>query len=435
MLRQPVQDAPASLYRLAGARVKWPLFARLSRFSLDYTLFALAPINDLVADGVATLDKTGLRLVLIKLDLNKQSAPPEPGSETEPAAPPAESVISIEEAIRSLQQLQQQPSEAAPQPRESAIEQSFPEQLYAEESVPEEPGEAVLYWLNRYSRSPAEAIRQIRRLSARAPERVVETVLPLYQSGSLGEASRFIASLLSSDHCTAAKLCDPSASLEGSVNLVKTLTEYEPNFDARFAKDLLKNDEMSLARRQRGLEVLKRLDHGSRLTHILVQFLRDPDTRIQSKAAMMFGQITSARGVVERLLRDQDPRVRANLIEGLWKSTDTEGCRELFRQALKDPNHRVVGNALVGLYRLGEHRDFIAHLAKMAGRPEPLFRAAAAWALGQTGETRYTTALRRMVHDADPAVRRNALRALRRINLASSADAAPSEDRQGKQHA
>jgi HEAT repeat protein len=98
--------------------------------------------------------------------------------------------------------------------------------------------------------------------------------------------------------------------------------------------------------------------------------------------------------------------------------------RRLFRLALKDPNHRVAGNALVGLHRLGEDLDVIRHLGKMARRPEPLFRASAAWVMGQTGEERYIGVLRQMVRDPDSLVRLNALRSLRRINLASAAKAA-----------
>ena len=80
---------------------------------------------------------------------------------------------------------------------------------------------------------------------------------------------------------------------------------------------------------------------------------------------------------MERLVRDEDARVRANFMEGLWNFAASDHCRRLFRQALEDSNHRVVGNALVGLHRLGETHTVIAHLSKMARRPEVLFRAAA----------------------------------------------------------
>jgi len=366
--------------------------------------------------------------VLIKLGLNDELPPAKPCSETDRPPPPDEQASAVEKAILQLELLERPLVEPTAASENSGVEDLAQDNGVPDDGAPEEPGEAVLYWLARFDRNPAEAVRYIRKLAAKAPERVVATVLPRFRAGSLGEASRFLASLLSRDHSTAAKLCDPEASLDGSVSVVKALTQHEPNFDARFAKDLLHDDQMTAAARQRGLEVLKRLDTGSRLIHILIQFLRDPDTRIQSKAAMMFGQILSARGIMERLVRDQDARVRANFVEGLWKSTDTDGCRQVFRHALKDTNHRVVGNALVGLHRLGENHDVIGHLAKMAGRPEALFRAAAAWVMGQIGEDRYTGVLRQMVRDSDSMVRLNALRSLRRINLACAANTAASAD-------
>jgi HEAT repeat protein len=76
----------------------------------------------------------------------------------------------------------------------------------------------------------------------------------------------------------------------------------------------------------------------------------------------------------------------------------------------------------VGLHRLGETRDVIKHLGEMTRHPEGLFRAAAAWVMGQTGEERYAGVLRHMVRDPDARVRRNALRALRRIGSGPDAD-------------
>jgi len=113
--------------------------------------------------------------------------------------------------------------------------------------------------------------------------------------------------------------------------------------------------------------------------------------------------------------------VRANFVEGLWNRTASD-CRPLFRQALEDSHHRVVGNALVGLHRLGETGDIVRQVGKMARRPEAPFRAAAAWVMGQTGEERYTAVLRQLVRDPDALVRHSALRNLRRINLALAAD-------------
>jgi len=313
-----------------------------------------------------------------------------------------------------------------PQPAEPALISK--KAVAVPDAVPEDVAEAVVYWLTHYSRNTSEAARRIRELAAKAPERVVETVLPLYHTGGWGEAARFLATLLCSDGRMAAKLCDPAASLDESVSVAKALSQHEPRFDAQFARTLLNDSQMSEAARERGLAVLEKLGNSGRLIPILIQFLRDPDHRIQSKAALMFGRIMSTRGIVDRLMRDEDARVRANFVEGLWNCTAHNECLRLFRHVLEDPNHRVVGNAVVGLHRLGEHRDVIRHLGKMARRPEAVFRAAAAWVMGQTAEERYAGVLRHMVRDPDPLVRQNALRSLRRINLARAANTVSEND-------
>ena len=59
----------------------------------------------------------------------------------------------------------------------------------------------------------------------------------------------------------------------------------------------------------------------------------------------------------------------------------------------------MVGNALVGLHRLGEIRDVIRHVGKMARRQEALFRATAAWVMGQTGDACYRGVLVHMTRD------------------------------------
>lgn len=51
-------------------------------------------------------------------------------------------------------------------------------------------------------------------------------------------------------------------------------------------------------------------------------------------------------------LGESDPRVRANAIESLW-GVDSPEARTLLSFATNDANNRVVGNALLGLYHLG----------------------------------------------------------------------------------
>jgi HEAT repeat protein len=175
---------------------------------------------------------------------------------------------------------------------------------------------------------------------------------------------------------------------------------------------------MTEAARHRGMAVLEKLGRGGRLIPVLIQFLRHPDGRIRSKAALMLGQIMPTQGIMDRLMVDGDARVRANFVEGLWNCT-TGDCCLLFRRALNDPNPRVIGNALLGLHYLGETRDVIHHVNEMARSQKTLRRATAAWVMGRMGLMHFTGVLRQMLQDPDSLVRRNAIRSLRRINAAA----------------
>lgn len=356
----------------------------------------------------------------IKLGLidHKETAEPSPPQETVPSeAAPAEK---LEAALRDLELSETGHAEppAPPQRTDAPI-------LAAEaiEPVDAEPpkgaGEAIVFWLARYSRHPGEAGRNLRELAAKAPLVAAEVLLPRYEAGECGDATALVAGLLGRNARAFSRLCDPAVPLESAISLAQSLAKQEPRFDAHFAKNLLIDEGIGDDGLERGLSILEQLGSCGRLIPILIQLLRSPNNRVRSRAALTLGRIVPSRGLMSQLMRDADDRVRANFVEGLWNSP--HNCVDLFRQALRDSHQRVVGNGLIGLHRTGHHRDVIHHLARMARSPDAPFRATAAWVMGQTGEQRYATVLQHMVHDPDARVRRNALLALRRIKPAEPA--------------
>ena len=117
-------------------------------------------------------------------------------------------------------------------------------------------------------------------------------------------------------------------------------------------------------------------------------------------------------------LSELDPRVRANAIESLWE-TDTPEARTLLSFAANDANNRVVGNALLGLYHLGES-SVLADVVRLAGHESALFRSSAAWVMGEAGDPRFTEALRPMISDPDSKVRKRVFAALGQIKAANA---------------
>ncbi len=279
--------------------------------------------------------------------------------------------------------------------------------------MPEHVPEAIRYWLERYSRNPLEAARNLRELAAKAPDRTVETILPLYQEGRCGDAASLVAGLLGRNSRTVASLCDPAISVENAIRVAQELVRKEPRFDAHFAKSLLVDDLLTEPAMQKGLTILEHFNSGGRLVPIVIQFLRNPDSRIRSRAALMLGRTQPTPRLMQRLMRDEDARVRANFVEGLWSSSAEH--RAFFRLALQDSSPRVVGNALIGLHRAGEMRDVVLHLARLGRHADPALRATAAWVMGQTGEDRFVPVLQHMLQDLDPRVQRPAQHSLERI--------------------
>jgi len=119
-------------------------------------------------------------------------------------------------------------------------------------------------------------------------------------------------------------------------------------------------------------------------------------------------------------MSDPDPRVRANALEAL-KDVDDDETRELLRTAMRDSNNRVVGNALLGLYRAGDCTS-IAELLKMAEAGHHVHRSTAAWAMGESGDARFLEVLRTLAADANPQLRRRATMALEQVEVEAASE-------------
>jgi len=91
----------------------------------------------------------------------------------------------------------------------------------------------------------------------------------------------------------------------------------------------------------------------------------------------------------------------------------------LLQFAASDGNNRVAGNALLGLYWLGDSA-VISELVKMAGHAAGSFRLSAAWAMGETGDPRFSEVLGRMLADSNAGVRKRAFAAVSQVKLAAA---------------
>ena len=256
-------------------------------------------------------------------------------------------------------------------------------------------------------------------LAADAPG-FCRAAVPLLKEGLARVGVQFLYTLLTG----VLPLCNPAlASLEDDVAIARALMEKEPLLDVKLARRIsnsmaLGNQPLENAVTLRILEVLAAIADGSRILPVLIQVLRQPDPRLRSKAALLVGRTNKSAPWVEQFLREPDARVRANSLEALW-GEETGAVHAVFLAAMKDRNNRVLGNALLGLYRLGD-ASAIHSILKMATHAVSAFRATAAWTMGQTGDPRFLPCLAQMIGETNSVARRNVFRALARLNKAVS---------------
>jgi hypothetical protein len=217
-------------------------------------------------------------------------------------------------------------------------------------------------------------------------------------------------------------LLDPTVfNRADAIELANELCRFDPMIDLHVASAFLEkldgDDNGHIDKREvhRVLELVEELSRNPRrVLPLLVALQKYNDSWVRSKLASMWARHVGPTPWVALQLQDPDPRIRANVVEGLWKAPHTSEKRHLLLRASKDPHQRVVGNALVGLALMGDN-GVPGRLEALATHPCADFRATAAWAMGEIGNACFRDLLTGMRQDANSKVRQNALKALSRV--------------------
>jgi HEAT repeat protein len=204
-------------------------------------------------------------------------------------------------------------------------------------------------------------------------------------------------------------------SLSQAVRIASALCKQARDFDVRLL-EVLESEPRTVAEISRALQILTQISDGRRLVAGMQRLVARPEPSIRAQASFLAARGVHNREWIARHLEDPDPRVRANVIEGSWTWL---ADRNLLLQAARDSHHRVACNALIRLHRVGspEVPRLIQELAK---KPDPRFRIALAWAIGETLDPSLQPHLLHLRSDSDARVRWKALHALRRIMVHGS---------------
>jgi len=276
--------------------------------------------------------------------------------------------------------------------------------------------------VKRFDSDPSAYGTAMRTLFHANPCSFRENALPFLRAPSESLGCRYLLTLLAASGCAVSLVSDPSL-LTGqqAKTVARQIAAIDPLFCTRLARALPEEPAGSGDSRlsplmARLLELIGALQDGQQIFPVAAALLRHPNRHVRSKTALLIGRVRKSHAWVERQLSDPDPRVRANAVESLWDAA-TAGARAVFLAAIADSDNRVAGNAIVGLYRLGDAAS-IGLAAALGDSADSPTRATGAWIMGRTGDTRFVPVLGQMVTDRDPQVRGNVFAALATLKAA-----------------
>jgi hypothetical protein len=280
--------------------------------------------------------------------------------------------------------------------------------------------------------SSAVLRRDMRRLIEKDPAGFLQSACRIVKVSSQRPGMASMVELLWSSAILLESLSDPSMlPLPPAIGFAKRWITFDPMLDLKLLSlgfPSVEGDGDGVADgmgSKRALEILCEMPPNRHLLQPLARLLRSPDPFVRSKAALIYARASDNPEWVLKMLADPEVRVRANAVEGLWQ-TKAEAAVAVFKEAALDPDHRVQINALLGLHYMGDTSvDVKAELEKIAGAPNAVVRAAAAFAMGRIMNAIYVPVLEGLLKDQEQKVRRQALQALISIRRQNRKDSTP----------
>jgi hypothetical protein len=270
-------------------------------------------------------------------------------------------------------------------------------------------------------RDAARSKRLIRQLMEDDRDAFLRSALPILRTHLDSAGAQYLVGALSASGMLVKALTDPQLTREQALALAQTAARVDSNAEMVLARALADtvadaDAEAHTEEHSRLMEILSAISDGSRIFPCLVRLLRHGNPHIRSKAVLMIGRGNRSANWVRQRLGDSDPRIRANAAEALW-GVGTDEARELLATLVHDSNNRVAGNAIAGLYQLGD-QSMIQEILALSRHESPVFRSTAAWVMGATGDPRFTELLAGLLREPHGVIRKRAFAALGSIRAA-----------------
>jgi hypothetical protein len=253
----------------------------------------------------------------------------------------------------------------------------------------------------------------------------VEAAIPPVRTAPERPGAQFLLSLLLFNDLIFAPLANPGIfSLEQATAVAKQLLKIEPLLDVKMVRRLLESTATQDEAQKRVLdtigvrvlEIMAAISDGARLLPQMTRLSRHSNLKIRSKAALLVGRSNKNCRWVQQCLEEADPRVRANAVESLWDVNSVE-AKSIFWAAINDPDSRVIGNALLGLFRLGDSAS-LPLIFEMLAHAGSRFRLTA-------GDPQFLAPLARIISDPDPQIRAAVFRSMAKLKQAEAKGRVP----------
>ena len=270
--------------------------------------------------------------------------------------------------------------------------------------------------IERYEQEPGLCSKLLRTHALTEPKQFLEYAAGVLLERPASRALKFITNLALSAGLIEYLLAIYGASRKQALALAQKALACEPTLDKQileFLRRPVPNELEEIAAIQVGLDILSDLSTDDRLVPGVLKLLKHASPKVRSKAALFIGNRTQNLAWAANLTKEYDARVRANILESLF-GINSEFVLQMFRSNVADDNCRIAGNAVLGLYLLGDVAS-VSLIHQMVKHPEARFRNTGAWLMGRTHDPRFSTGIAELINDPDELVRKQAFKALGEI--------------------
>ena len=227
----------------------------------------------------------------------------------------------------------------------------------AKDRSPDDIRTALNNLVRNFEADAAGSRKQIRDLMDNDRKLFFCHAMEIVKSSGDSRGGQFVVALLAANGMLLQALSDPTLTRDEALALGRAAKRVDPMVDTSLARGLadsmMGDGSVVISDPARLMEILCEIADPARVMPSLMRLLRHPNAYLRSKAVKMIGQGSRSVKWVMGRLSESDPRVRANAVESLW-GVDTPEARTLLNFAASDSNNRVVGNAVLGLYYIGE---------------------------------------------------------------------------------